>query len=461
MTAAKEANSVIKSILDYILKLEYDSLPASTIRFVKLHLLDTLGAIIAGSKAECTGFIMPIVQKWGGSKEATVFVYGTSLPADCAALVNAIMARGYDFESLLGNGATHVPAAIIPAAFAFAEYLKNESKINVSGKELLAAITLGMDLHYRFRVAGGAATTMGGGWLAETFAPLAVAATGAKLLKLDPPKTMGALLMAYNQCAGNYGATIGEGGALVAQFGQGLSVRAGVISTLSAAHGLSAPLKDIFTSKWGLYEMYGGGYCDIKILTGNLGRQFSHLKPIIKRYPGCGGLQSAVHAMLSIINYHKIDAQNIRTVYVEVSPLNYEQVVRNRSFPSSPSEALWNMRFMLALAIAYGNVGPEHLSRNSLADDRVRSIYSIIEIVPNSNLRVEEVIVTLYTTDNSKHTLHLLETPPVSPTEIHDKFIRCCGFVALPSVRAYDIFQKIRNIEREEDVTTLIYDLVI
>ena len=72
-----------------------------------------------------------LLKEWGGKGEATIFVYGYKVPAHHAALINGTMSRGFDFESLVGGGATHVAGSIVPAAFALAEYARvpqNERK---------------------------------------------------------------------------------------------------------------------------------------------------------------------------------------------------------------------------------------------------------------------------------------------------------------------------------------------
>ncbi|MEM0054273.1 MAG: MmgE/PrpD family protein, partial [Nitrososphaeria archaeon] len=272
-------------IIDYVEEIEYHHLSQDIINFLKTHILDTLGATIAGSKADASIKLLQLVCEWGGNPEGTIIVYNKKVPIMNAAWVNSTMSRGYDYESMLPKGATHAPASIIPAALALSEYSKIKKGTPINGKDFLAAIALGLDLNFRLRVAGGSATAMGGGWLAETFAPLAIAALGGKLLRFDRSRIRNAIGIAYNQCFGNYGAVVGEGGAYLAQLSQGLGTKAGVLSVLLADKGFTSSKEDVIDGKWGLYKMYGNGEYDYSLLLGQLGKNFNHLKPIIKRYP--------------------------------------------------------------------------------------------------------------------------------------------------------------------------------
>ena len=111
-------------------------------------------------------------------------------------------------------------------------------------------------MNWRFRVAGTA--VMGSGWLADTMAPPAIGAMGGKLLDLNRDQVNYAMGIGYNQCAGNYGATLGPEGGYLAQLSQGMGSKNGVLAVILAEKGFTS-YRDMIDGRWGLFKMYAGG----------------------------------------------------------------------------------------------------------------------------------------------------------------------------------------------------------
>ncbi|MEM2256411.1 MAG: MmgE/PrpD family protein [Nitrososphaerota archaeon] len=448
----------MNNLINYANELTFKDLPGYVIEYIKIHILDTLGAIIAGSSAEVSKKLLNLIIKWGGRKEGTIFVYRLKVPLPNAAWMNSTMSRGFDFESILGDGATHIPACIIPAAFAIAEYSMITRNTPISGKDFIIGIALGLDLGYRLRVAGGEATAMGGGWLAETFSPIAIAAMGAKMLNFDDEKSRNAIGIAYNQCCGTYGATVGNGGGLMAQLSQGLGTKAGIISLILADEGFTASKDDVIEGKWGLYKMYGNGYYNRDILLGNLGKSFDHLRPIIKKYPGCGGLQSVIHTALNLYKEHNLKIHEISRIKIYVNKLNYLQLAHRRSKPSTTSDILWNGRFIVAVALARKQLFVGELDKCCLEDPEILEIYSKIEIEPDESLEIGGVEIEIKTKDGRRYFQKGSPLIPMSLNEVVNKFKRCCLYAAKPySEREVNaLIDAVFSIEKQSDVTIMI-----
>ncbi len=452
--------SATEVLLDYVEALRYDDLPIEAVEAVKTHVLDTLSAIMAGSMAEGPKNLVSLIREWGGKAEGTILVYGDRVPLPNAAWANSSMSRGFDFESLLGGGATHVPGSIIPAALAISEYSRACRNKPISGKDFVTAAVLGMDLNWRLRVAGrGGSTAMGGGWLAETFSPPAIAALGSKLLGFDREKTANAMAIGYNQCCGHYGATVGEGGGLMAQVSQGLGTKAGVLSVLLADRGFTA-FKEIIGGRWGLYRMYGNGKYDIDVLVGGLGKRFEHLNPNIKRYPGCGATQPVVYAILELVREHRIRGEDVTRVEIKMPEVSYWQVAENKGKPSTSADALWNCRYSAAVALAKGKVFVDDFSEEAIRNTKVLELLERIHVQPGGFLaRTGGLEIEISTTNGkSYHKKGQIMPPPMSRAEIVEKCKRCNRFSAKPlSEQAIDRFiQTVNNLEEMKDVTSII-----
>jgi 2-methylcitrate dehydratase PrpD len=451
--------SATDELLSYTEALRYEDLPLQTVESVKTHILDTFSAIIAGSTAEGPKNLVKLVKEWGGRAEGTIFVYGDKVPLPNAAWVNSSMSRGFDFESLVGGGATHVPGSIVPAALALSEYSQNFKNKVINGKDLIVAIALGIDLNWRLRVAGiGKSTVMGGGWLAETFSPPAIAALGGKLLGFNREKIANAMGIGYNQCCGHYGATVGEGGGLMAQVSQGLGTKAGVLSVLLADRGFTA-FKEVIDGRWGLYRMYANGQYDPDILTGGLGKRFEHLNPNIKRYPGCGATQASVYAALELAREHNIRAEDVAKVRVYMAEVPYRLVGENKDKPPTPADALWNNRYSTAVALVKGKIFVDDFTEEAMSNPRVLELLSRVEIELDKSLTTTgDLEVEIKTGDGKSYRKKgQVMPPPMSRAEIIEKFNGCNRLSAkpLPEKTTESFIQMINKLQDMHNVTKI------
>jgi 2-methylcitrate dehydratase PrpD len=446
-------------LVSYTETLRYEDLPLQALEAVKTHVIDTFSAIIAGSAAKGPKNLVKLVKEWGGRAEGTVFVYGDKVPLPNAAWVNSSMSRGFDFESLVGGGATHVPGSIIPAALAISEYSQAFKNKVINGRDLIVAIALGIDLNWRFRVAGiGESTVMGGGWLAEAFSPPAIAALGGKLLGFDKEKVANAMGIGYNQCCGHYGATVGEGGGLMAQVSQGLGAKAGVLSVLLVDRGFTA-FKDVIDGRWGLYTMYTKGEYDPNILVGGLGKQFEQLNPNIKRYPGCGATQAPIYAALELAREHDIRAKDVAKVRVRMAEMPYWLVGENKGKPITTADALWNVRYSTAVALVKGKVFVDDFSEEAIRDPRVLELLQRVEVEPDkSSTNTGSLEVEIKIRDGKSYLKNgQIVPPPMSRAEIIEKLKSCNRFSVKPLTdRGVESFiQMVDELEELDNVTKI------
>lgn len=447
-------------LIDYTLRLKFEDLTDQAIEYIKIHILDTMGATIAGSVSEGSMKLVKLVKEWGGREESSIIVYGGRVPSPNAALLNSVMSRGFDFETILFGGATHVSASIIPATLAIAEYSQNVRKRKVSGRDLITAIALGTDLNWRFRVAGGASTIMAGGWLAETFAPPAIAALGGKLLCFEREKINYAMSIGYNQCCGTYGTTVGEKGGLMAQLSQGLGAKTGVSSVLFAERGFTA-YKDVIDGRWGLYSMYGDGSYDADILTGELGKRFEPLKPGIKKFPGCGAIQPVASSTLTLMKENHLRAEDIDAVQITVGEASYKLCGENKWDPENPADALWNYRYSAATALVKGKVFVDDYNEGAIRDPGVLKLIPKIEIIPDASMG-HGVKVVIQTMGGESYKKVMDDMEPASKEEILDKFKKCCRFSAklFSYEKAEKFIDVVDKLEEVQDITEIMDILV-
>ena len=233
---------------DFADALSFADLPGDVVECTKKLILDQLGVMLVGSSAAGIESLMAAGQDWGGKPEATVLVHGARMPAHHAALVNGTMARAQDFDSFHEAALVHITAGALPPALAIAE-----RRGNVSGREFITAMALGMEMMARLGLSFETSFLLTGRVTTLHQSTFGGALAGAKLLGLSPRTTVSALGLAYGQVAGNLQVTV-EGTVLVRVL-QGLAAQSAVTSAVLAQHGLEGPER-VFQGEFGYFKAY-------------------------------------------------------------------------------------------------------------------------------------------------------------------------------------------------------------
>ena len=144
------------TLAEHVCRTRFVDLPASAVVATKRDILDTLGAALGGSGAPGIAALAGLARRWGGAPESTLWVLGGRFPAPQAALVNAAMGHALDFDDTFDRaGNIHPGIATLAAAVAAAELDEK-----VSGRDVVLAVTLGLDVACRLALAA----TVDRGW---------------------------------------------------------------------------------------------------------------------------------------------------------------------------------------------------------------------------------------------------------------------------------------------------------
>ena len=181
----------------YMAEARHRSLPPEIAQAGKHRILDSLGAVVSGSRLKAGELALRYVRLQGGVPEASVLATDVKTSAVNAALANGMFGHADETDDFEPVTKAHPGCSVVPAALAMAEH---ESS---SGEELLRAVVLGYDLCCRFlmalrpksvrathRSAEGMGSTMG------------CAAAAASLAKLDEAGMRYALSYAAQQVSG-------------------------------------------------------------------------------------------------------------------------------------------------------------------------------------------------------------------------------------------------------------------
>src|SRR5206468_4263367 len=131
------AADITGQVARYMVLSRSENLPPQVAETCKHHILDTLGAIISGSRLKPGEMAARYVRAQSGVPEASVFATDIRTSAVNAALANAMCAHADETDDFEPVTKAHPGCSTVPAALAITE---KEAR---SGEEMLRAVALG------------------------------------------------------------------------------------------------------------------------------------------------------------------------------------------------------------------------------------------------------------------------------------------------------------------------------
>jgi 2-methylcitrate dehydratase PrpD len=358
-----ESLTLAKNIVDT----DYKDIPRHVAGVTKKSFLDAVGVMLAAGKLGegCKEFVTLAIQQ-GGKKESTIVGFDAKVPACMAAFANGSMSHALDFEDTHDKALVHPNAAAIPAALAIAE-----SVGNVSGKEFIAALTLGGDLAARLGLAVKENLVEYGWYMPPILEAFGATAAASKLLKLDAGQIRNAFSLTLCQatCSAEL---IYSSNSMIRGIRDAFSAKAGLLSALLAQKGITG-FEHPFEGKAGLFNNYSRGKWDPLSLTKGLGKIFEGANVSFKPWPSCRGTHAYIDAALQILEEHPLKPVEIKEIHLTVNSMNKMlcEPLENKKNPVTAIEAKFSLPFTVATAVVHGTVTLDHFDPRALSDPLV------------------------------------------------------------------------------------------
>src|SRR6476619_3044593 len=118
---APQISPVMQEVSAYIAAASKKTLPKEVAEKTKHHVLDTLAAMVSGSRLLPGKKAISYIKTLGGAKEATVIGSRCVTTAIDAALANGMLGHADETDDSHAPSLCHPACAIVPAALAMAE----------------------------------------------------------------------------------------------------------------------------------------------------------------------------------------------------------------------------------------------------------------------------------------------------------------------------------------------------
>jgi 2-methylcitrate dehydratase PrpD len=142
-----EKLNLTELLSNYIVSDQAARLPQPIAERAKIHILDTIGAMISGSTLRPGKVAIDFVRSQGGPRDATVVATNLRSSPIFAALANAMTAHADETDDAHFPTVTHPGSVILPTALAVAETRHR------SGRDFIVAVVLGYDIMCRINKA--------------------------------------------------------------------------------------------------------------------------------------------------------------------------------------------------------------------------------------------------------------------------------------------------------------------
>lgn len=441
----------------HVAKTRYENLPPRVIELTKLFVLDTLGTMMAGSAAPGCKSVVDLIKDWGGKPESTIGVFGGAVPAPEAALVNTMMSHALDLDDLHDEAVVHTSCCQIPTALAVGEAMRR------GGKDLIAAVAVGIDLAGRLGVAIGPAMGFVRSGTCNIFG---AAANASILLGLDEEQTKHALGMCLSQTAGNTQVVVD--GALVKRMQPGFAARGGILSAFLSRAGMKGPI-GVMDGKFGFFELYRRGPTLKHRLTDRLGEFFEIENVSVKLF--CGGryIHGPAEATVDICTREGLKAADIAKMTLFLPKMTYDYVGRPFVLGDSPQvSAQFSAAYAAAAGVVYHDMFIDQIQESAILNPEVLDLaQKRTEVVVDESVTdpaaTLPVSVEIVTTDGRKFfkKIEVLKGMPEKfpPAEtFFEKYRKVVKWAAVPIPEANTerLIELTQRLEDLDDVGTLI-----
>lgn len=446
----------------------FEDLPTAAVERSKRLILDTLGVGIAGSVTPEAQKILSVVRRWGGTPDSSVLIFGDKLPAIHACLANSVLFHALDFDDTHDGAVIHGYVTNLSAALAVAQ-----ERGNVTGRDFILALNLGLDLTYRLGLAIGSVPDFGKREVhfirSAVCGAFGASLVASKLAGLSAELMHNALGIALSQLGGTRQVVVDS--AMTKRYQPGFMTAAGLLSTELSAAGVGG-CRNVFDGQYGYFNIYWNGGCQRDELTRDLGRHFEGIGTSFKPYPCCRYTHGAIDAALEGVHKHGISSSAVERVEVHVTTQKFFDLV-SRPFVLTDNPTMdgqFSIPYTVASALLDGHVFLDSFDPATVCEPRRSDLARKVTVhrdLPVSHPKsLGPVAVDIFAAGGvHRIVVRQFKGSPDAPLGWEDciaKFRRCCSYAsgALSEVKQDRIIDMVANLEQVRQIDAIVDCLV-
>jgi len=362
--------SAARRLARFVVGLRPEDVPPPVTARAALLALDTLGSCLASTRYDFGRAVRETAERLGGPPESLLIGGKGRVAAANAALGNATLAHGLDFDDTREDAIVHTGSVAVTTALAVGEAR------GASGRATLAALIAGVEVMCRIGLA------VPGKFHARHYHPtsltgsFAAAAVAGKLHGLGED----ALVHAFGICGSQAGGIIEylADGSWTKRLHPGWAAHAGIVAALLAQSGFTGP-ETVFEGEHGFYQAFAGGHDAARLdaLLDSLGRTWELERLTFKPYP-CGSIAHPyMDCALRLRERYRLAPAEIAEVRCRTAagplPRLWEPLAAKHA-PQNGYAAKFSLPYLLAVILVKGRAGLAEFEDEAVRDPAVLAV---------------------------------------------------------------------------------------
>ena len=374
--------------------------------------LNWLGCAIGAAHHKSVTSSLAAVQEFQPAQQASILGRKERVDMGGAALINGISSHTFDFDD------THLKTVIHPAGPVASAILALGEHINTSGRQIIDAMVLGIDVECRVGNAMYPDHYHRGWHITGSTGMLGSAAACARILGLDTHKTIMALGIAASQPIGMRE----QFGTMTKPFHPGAAARAGQMAALLAKHGFTASLRALEAGRGFMQTVSTKN--DWSEIDRDLGKSFEISLNTYKPF-ACGIVIHPAIDACAQLRAQGVKADEVERIELRVHPLVLE--LTGKKTPKTGLEGKFSVYHGCAMGLMFGQAGEGEYADDIVNRPDVVALRAKVNATTDTSISEASVDVTAILKNGKevhvfvKHAIGSVENP-MSDANLEQKF---------------------------------------
>ncbi|WP_422747068.1 MmgE/PrpD family protein [Mycobacterium sp. WMMD1722] len=411
----------VDALADFTVNATRSDLTSMSSLTLRRNVLDSIACAIGALDGEPIATLRQHAEQFSGTPSATA-VGGGRLSVDQATFFNSVLVRYPDLlDTFLTEGGLCHPADNFGAVLAVAEH------VDASGTDFLLALALAYEIQCRF---SAQVPLMAEGLNHALSLAMSSSAASAKLLGLDVSATASAIAAATVDNV-SLAAVHAEPVSNWKGISPAITAMRAVYATFLASRGITGP-KAVFEGPFGLAQLL-----DQPLDFRTADRTLDAVnQTYLKQYSSLIHGQAVIDATLEVRTAHRLSGADVAHVGVEVFQGAYDfaggGTYGDKSHAWTKEQADYNLKFLTAVALLDGAVGPAQLETERVRRRDVQEMMQRVEVSAAADLTAaypERTSVRVKITTSGRRELRVEQadfegspTRPMSWDRVVEKF---------------------------------------
>jgi 2-methylcitrate dehydratase PrpD len=373
--------TVSEKLAQYVAGFRYEDIPEATRERAKLLVLDAVGIALASTHYDFAHRVLTGLRALDEGGRSSLINLPGKLALRDSVIMNGVLVHGLDYDD------THIRAIIHATASAFPCALGMSESLNASGRAMLAAYVLGMEIATRVSDAAGGHLHDFGFHPTGIAAHFSCALQAGWLLGLTPRQLAMAQGLAGSTAAASQ--EFLDDGAWNKRVHPGWAGAAGITAAQLARAGFKGPTKP-YEGRFGLFKSHMGeaeASVRYEAIYESLGEVWEVHNVAVKPYPICHLIHAAADCTAMLRAKHAIRPDDIERViaYVPEPTLHIiAEPAELRIRPANEYAAKFSTQFVLATILARGRFGLAELLDETRTDASILDLAAKVECVADT-----------------------------------------------------------------------------